>query len=214
MFPTIASKIGWKWITTDEIEVLLLQDVAAGREIERIALCRGKSKENLANNIVAWWSAEYTNGLKRGDPPSVRDFERDRHNGKYVYRKRRTTTNGTKRLSVRKAKPSGCHPPVELNGVICQRRRHRQRPKFNNEPVGLADLYADFYCDLPEHVRRTLPSEVLRAERQRVAVKADLSESDHFETMHCQSVGCGTANQTQSAMQSNTQSFSAAHMML
>jgi hypothetical protein len=48
-----------------------------------------------------------------------------------------------------------------------KRPRYQPKPRFINshEPVGLADLYPDFYCDLPEHVRRTLPSEVLKASR-------------------------------------------------
>jgi hypothetical protein len=35
-----------------------------------------------------------------------------------------------------------------------KKSRHKPRPKFINshEPVGLADLYPDFFCDLQEPV--------------------------------------------------------------
>jgi hypothetical protein len=50
-----------------------------------------------------------------------------------------------------------------------KRNRHipRQQKKFllsANEPVGMADLYKDFFADLPESLRRNLPSEVLKEE--------------------------------------------------
>jgi len=49
-----------------------------------------------------------------------------------------------------------------------KRSRHKREPTFitSPDPVGgLADLYPDLYCDLPDDLRRELPSDVLRAQR-------------------------------------------------
>jgi hypothetical protein len=50
-----------------------------------------------------------------------------------------------------------------------KRPRHKPRPKFISaqEPVGLANELPDLYCDLPEDVRRTLPSDHARKSQVR-----------------------------------------------
>jgi hypothetical protein len=49
-------------------------------------------------------------------------------------------------------------------------RHRRKKPGFvksqEHEPVGLADLYPDLFLDLPESLRRDLPSAVLKSQRE------------------------------------------------
>jgi hypothetical protein len=51
-----------------------------------------------------------------------------------------------------------------------KRSRHPSRRKQKaflmemHEPVGMADLYPDLMADVPESLRRTLPSELIKAE--------------------------------------------------
>ena len=89
MFPIIVGKIGPEWITAEAIQALLLQDDAAAPVIARVAAHGGKSREWVAMNMVAWFTAHYT----IGNSPWARDLEREKVKGKYVrYRKIETPT--------------------------------------------------------------------------------------------------------------------------
>ena len=92
MFPIIVGKIGPEWITAEAIQALLLQDDAAAPVIARVAAHGGKSREWVAMNMVAWFTAHYT--MKNS--PWSRDLEREQVKGKYVrYRKIETPTTGS-----------------------------------------------------------------------------------------------------------------------